>query len=135
MCLCGGGGCGSVDGSDGGGGVGGSGGSSGVCDGGESVLYRSGGCGGSVVHRSVEVYCAGVVDILALGGVLVVEVVEGVELVVGCVVKRVAKLVLGCVNGRGYFLCSFNLKLVEMNGLSVDGFLFGMVIWVDCFIL
>ena len=84
---------------------------------------------------ALEVYCAGVVDILALGGVLVVEVVEGVELVVGCVVKRVAKLVLGCVNGRGYFLCSFNLKLVEMNGLSVDGFLFGMVIWVDCFIL
>ena len=77
---------------------------------------------------ALEVYCAGVVDILELGGVLVVKVVEGVKLVVGCVVKRFAKLVLGCVNGRGYFLCSFNLKLVEMNGLSVDGFLFGMVI-------
>ena len=76
----------------------------------------------------LEVYCAGVVDILELGGVLVVKVVEGVKLVVGCVVKRFAKLVLGCVNGRGYFLCSFNLKLVEMNGLSVYWFLFGMVI-------
>ena len=31
----------------------------------------------------VEVNCTGVVDILVLGGVFVVEVVEGVELVVG----------------------------------------------------
>ena len=39
------------------------------------------------------------------------------------------------MNGRGYLLCCFSLKLVEMNGLSVSGFLFGMVIWGDCFIL
>ena len=71
------------------------------------------------------------VDILVLGGVFMVEVAEGVELVVGCVVR----LVLWCVNGRGYFLCRFSLKLVEMNGLSVGGFLFGMVIWADCFVL
>ena len=60
-----------------------------------------------------------------------VEVVEGVEVVVGCVVR----LVLWCVNRRGYFLCCFSLKLVEMNGLSVGGFPFRMVIWADCFIL
>ena len=59
------------------------------------------------------------------------EVVEGVELVVGCVVR----LVLWCVNGRGYFLCHFSLKPVETNGLSVRGFLFGMVIWADYFVL
>ena len=53
------------------------------------------------------------------------------ELVVRCVVR----LVLWCVNGRGYFLCRFSLKSVEMNGLSVGGFLFGMVIWADCFVL
>ena len=35
------------------------------------------------------------------------------------------------MNGRGYFLRCFSLKSVEMNGLSVGGFLFGMVIWVD----
>ena len=35
------------------------------------------------------------------------------------------------MDGRGYFLRCFRLKLVEMNGLSVRGFLFGMVIWVD----
>ena len=29
-----------------------------------------------------------------------VEVVEGVELVVGCVVRHVVRLVLWCVNGR-----------------------------------
>ena len=50
---------------------------------------------------------------------------------VGCVVR----LVLWCVNGRGYFLCHFSLKSVEMNGLSVGGFLFGMVVWADCFVL
>ena len=60
-----------------------------------------------------------------------VKVVEGVELVVGCVVR----LVLWCVNGKGYFLCHFSLKPVETNGLSVHGFLFGMVIWADYFVL
>ena len=44
------------------------------------------------------------------------EVVEGVELVVGCVVR----LVLWCANGRGYFLCRFSLMSVEMNGLSAN---------------
>ena len=39
------------------------------------------------------------------------------------------------MNGRGYFLCHFSLKSVEMNGLSVGGFLFGMVVWADCFVL
>ena len=80
---------------------------------------------------AVEVNCTRVVDILVLGGVFVVEVVEGVELVVECVVR----LVLWCANERGYFLCRFSLKLVEMNGLSRGGCLFGMVIWADCFVL
>ena len=86
---------------------------------------------GVLCVRALEVDCEGVVDILVLGGVFIVGVVEGVELVVGCVVR----LVLWCVNGRGYFLCRLSLKLVEMNGLSVGGFLFGMVIWADCFVL
>ena len=81
--------------------------------------------------RTVKVDCTGVVDIMVLGGVFGVEVVEGVELVVGCVVK----LVLWCGNGRGYFLHYFNLMSVEMNGLSVGGCLFGMVIWVDFLLL
>ena len=79
----------------------------------------------------LEVDCAGVVDILVLGGVFMMEVAEGVELVVGCVVR----LVLWCVNGRGYFLCRFSLKSMEMKGLSVGGFLFGLVTWADCFVL
>ena len=72
--------------------------------------------------------CVRVVEILVLGAVFVVE---GVELVVGCVVRRVVRLVQWCVNGRGYFLRYFNLKSVEMNGLSMGGFLFGVVIWAD----
>ena len=60
-----------------------------------------------------------------------VEMLKGVELVVGCNVR----LVMWCMNGRGYFLCHFRLKLVEMNGLSVGGFLSGMMIWADCFVL
>ena len=83
----------------------------------------------------LEVDCVTVVEILVLGAVFVVEVVEGVELVVGCLVGRVVRLVLWCVNGRGYFLRCFSLKLVEMNGLSVGGFLFWIVISADCFIL
>ena len=79
----------------------------------------------------VEVDCTGVVDIMVLGGVFLVEVVEGVELVVGCVVR----LVLWCANGRGYFLCRFSLMLGEMNALSVGGCLFGMVIWADYYLL
>ena len=86
---------------------------------------------GVLCIRALEVDCAGVVDILVLGWVFMVEVAEGVKLVVGCV-KR---LVLWCVNGRGYFLCHFSLKSVEMNELSLGGFLFGMVIWADCFVL
>ena len=68
---------------------------------------------------------------MVLGRVFVVEVVEGMKLVLGCVVR----LVLWCVNGRGYFLYCFSLILVEMNGLSVGGYLFGMVIWVNYFLL
>ena len=79
----------------------------------------------------LEVDCAGEVDILVLGGVFVVEVVEGVELVTRCVLR----LVLWCVEGRGYFLCCFSLKSVKMNRISVAGFLFGMGIWADCFVL
>ena len=79
----------------------------------------------------LEVDCVTVVEILVLGAVFVVEVVKGVELVVGCVVGRVVKLVLQCVNGREYFLRCFSLKSVEMKGLSVGGFRFGMVIWAD----
>ena len=67
----------------------------------------------------LEVDCVGVVDIFVFGAVFVVEVVEGVELVVGCVVKRVVRLVLWCVNGRGYLLSCFRLKLVEMSGINV----------------
>ena len=51
----------------------------------------------------VEVDFTGVVDIMVLGGGFLVEVVEGVELVVGCFVR----LVLWCANGRGYFFVSF----------------------------
>ena len=51
-----------------------------------------------------------------------VFVVEGVELAKGCVVGQVVRLVLSCVNGRGYFLRCFSLKSVEMKGLSVGGF-------------
>ena len=76
----------------------------------------------------LEVDCVAVVEILVLGAVFVVGVVE---LVVECVVGRVVRLVLWCVNGRGYFLRCFSLKSVEMKGLSVGSFLFGMVIWAD----
>ena len=68
----------------------------------------------------VEVDYAGVVDILVLGEVFMVKVMEGVELVVGCVMR----LVLWCANRRGYFLCCFSLILVKMNGLNVGGCLF-----------
>ena len=34
----------------------------------------------------------------------------------------------------GDIFCCFNLKSVEMNRLSVGGFLFGMVICAGCFI-
>ena len=59
--------------------------------------------GGVLCIGAVEVDCTEVVDIMVLGGVFVVEVVEGVELVVGCVVR----LVLWCANGREYFFVSF----------------------------
>ena len=78
----------------------------------------------------VEEDCAGVVDILVLGEVFVVEVVEGVQ-----PVRCVVRLLLWCANGRGYFLCRFSLKLVEMSGLTLGGFLFGIAIWADCFAL
>ena len=76
----------------------------------------------------LEVDCVTVVEILVLGAVFVVEVVE---LVARCVVGCVVRLVLWCVNERGYFLRCFSLKSVEMKGLSVGGFLLGMVIWAD----
>ena len=75
------------------------------------------------------------VEILVLGAAFLVEVVEGVELVVVCVLSGVVRLVVWCVNGREYFLCCFSLKSVEMSGLSVGGFLLGVVIWAYCFIL
>ena len=83
----------------------------------------------------LEVEFVGVVDILVLGAVLMLEGVEGVELVVRCVLRRVLWLVLWWVNGRGYFFCCFSLKSVKMNGLSVGEFLFGMPIWADSLIL
>ena len=92
------------------------------------------GCGGVVEVLCIgvlEVDSVGVVYFLMLGVVLVVEVVEEVELVVEGVLRCVARLALWCVNGRGYFLRCFSLKLVEVNGLTVGGFLFGMVIWAD----
>ena len=79
----------------------------------------------------LEVYCVTMVEILVLGAVFVVEVVERVELVVGCVLGRIVRLVLWCVYGRGQFLRCFSLRSVEMKGLSVRGFIFGMVIWTD----
>ena len=75
--------------------------------------------------------CTGVFDIMVLGGVFVVGVVEEAELVFECVVR----LVLWCANGKGYFLCCFNLMSVEVNGLSVGGCHFGMVIWMDFLLL
>ena len=42
----------------------------------------------------LEVYCVVVTDILVLGGVFMVKVVEEVELMVECVVRRVVRLVL-----------------------------------------
>ena len=80
---------------------------------------------------ALEVDCAGVVGNLVLGGVFLVEVAEGVELVKGCVVR----MALWCVNGMGHILCRFSLKSVEMNGSSLGGFLFGMMIRADCFVL
>ena len=123
MCLGGDGGegGGGVDGSDGSGGVDGSGGNISVGDSSESIVYRSGEVVGVLCIGAVEVDWAGVVDILVLDGVFMVDVVEGVELVVGCVVRRVVRLAVWYVNGRGY------LKSVEVNGLSVGGFLFGQM--------
>ena len=37
--------------------------------------------------------------------------------------------------GGNIFLCRFSLMSVEMNGLSVGGCLFGMVIWADFLLL
>ena len=81
-------------------------------------------CGGDDAKGMVN-YNEGV---RSLGGR---EMCEGVELVVVCVFGRVVRLVLWCVNGKGYFLRFFSLKSVEMKGLSVCSFLFGMVIWPD----
>ena len=61
------------------------------------------------------------VDILVLGVVFMMQVVEGMELEVRCFVR----LALWCANRRGYFLCHFSLKLVEMNRLTVDGVFLG----------
>ena len=80
---------------------------------------------------ALEVDCAGVVGNLVLGGVFLVEVAEGVELVKGCVVR----MALWCVNRMGHILCRFSLKSAEMNGSSLGGFLFGMMIRADCFVL
>ena len=100
LCLCGSGGGGGIDGSYGDGVLDGSGESS-VGDSRRSILRVL--CIGVVevvgvlCIEAVEMDCTGVVDIMVLGWVFMVEVVQGVELVVGCVVR----LVLLCVNGRG----------------------------------
>ena len=83
---------------------------------------------GELCREAKEMDCTRVVDIMVLGGGFVV-MVEGVELVMGCVVR----LVLWFENERVYFLCCFSLMLVEMNGQSAGGCFFGMVIWSDCF--
>ena len=80
---------------------------------------------------ALEVDCAGVVGILLLGEVSVAEVAEGMELVVGCVVR----VALWCMNRKGHIWGRFSLKSVEMKGLSLGGSLFGMMIRVDCFVL
>ena len=85
---------------------------------------------GVVYLGAVEVGCSRVGDISVLGGVFVVVVVE-MELVV----EYLVRLVLWCSDGRGDYLGRFSLILVEANGLSVGVCLFGMVIWVDCFVL
>ena len=85
---------------------------------------------GVVYLGAVEVGCSAVGDISVLGGVFVVVVVE-MELVV----EYLVRLVLWCSDGRGDYLGRFSLILVEANGLSVGVCLFGMVIWVDCFVL
>ena len=85
-----------------------------------------------VLHiGALEVDRAGVVGTLLLGGVSVAEVAEGVELVVGCVVR----VALWCMNRKGHIWGRFTLKSVEMKGLSLGGLLFGMMIRVDCFVL
>ena len=104
-------------------------------DSGESIVYKRVEVVGVLCIGGVEMDCTGVIDILVLDGVFMVEMVERVELVVGYLVRSVVRLVLWCVNGREYFLGHFNQKLVEMNRLSVGEFLFGMVIWADCFVL
>ena len=55
------------------------------------------------VFRVVGVLCIGRGGLCRSGAIFVLEVVEGMELVVGCVVGRVVRLVLLCMNGRGYF--------------------------------
>ena len=113
LCLCGGGcsrcggvvvvgGVGCSDGGDGSGGVHGSGGNND-----KSGMCRSGEDSGNIVHRSVGGGLCGSVEILVLGAVFVVQVVEGVELEVGCVVGRVVMLVLWCVNERRFFFALF----------------------------
>ena len=89
MCSCDGGGGRGCGVGGGGGGVDGSGWNSGVGNGGDSVVYRVVG-----VVGVLEVYCVGVADILVLGGVFMVKVVEEVELMVECVVRRAVRLVL-----------------------------------------
>ena len=66
-------------------------------------------CGGTL-----EVDCVGVVGILVLDGVFAVEMAEGVELVVGCVVR----LILWCVNRRGYFFVSLQSEVGENEGIK-----------------
>ena len=79
---------------------------------------------GVLCKGAVKVGCTGVVDTMVLRGVFMVEVVEELELVVGCVVT----LVLWCANKRRYCLRCFILMSVEMIGLSVGRCLLGMVI-------
>ena len=75
----------------------------------------------------LEVDCVGVVGALVFSVVFMVKVVEGVELVMGCVVRCFVRLVLWCVNGTGHFLHRFIVKSVEINRLRVgDGDLVGL---------
>ena len=65
---------------------------------------------GVLCMGAVEVDCIGVVDIMVLGGVFLVEVVEGVELVVGCVVR----LVLWYANGNKMVILDLSFHLTYL---------------------
>ena len=92
----------------------------------------------------LEVDCAGVVDIMVFSEAFVVELVEGFIYFIyllgsgtngGVCCGACCEAIPVVCEWEGYFLGQFSLKLLEKNGQSVRGFLFWMVIWVNCFVL